>query len=72
MPDGFTYEGEWRNGEISGRGTATYTNGDVYEGMFEAGMRQGEGTMRYAGGEEASGDLGERRADPQHRASRIT
>ena len=55
MPDGFVYEGDWQNGEISGRGVATYTNGDVYEGMFRAGKRQGEGTMRYATGQEASG-----------------
>ncbi|MGR3520300.1 MAG: 2-isopropylmalate synthase, partial [Roseovarius sp.] len=49
------YEGEWRESEISGRGVATYANGDVYEGMFLSGKRQGEGTMRYAGGKEASG-----------------
>jgi hypothetical protein len=56
MPDGFTYEGEWQNGEISGRGVATYSNGDIYEGMFLRGKRQGEGTMRYATGEEATGE----------------
>jgi hypothetical protein len=53
--ESFAYDGEWREGEISGRGVATYANGDVYEGMFLAGKRQGEGTMRYAGGQEESG-----------------
>ena len=56
MPDGFKYIGDWKNGEISGEGVATYANGDVYEGTFVAGKRQGEGTMRYAAGQEASGE----------------
>ena len=56
MPDGFTYEGDWQEGEISGQGVATYTNGDVYEGTFLRGKRQGQGTMRYATGEEATGE----------------
>ena len=51
----FKYTGEWKAGEISGKGVATYSNGDVYEGMFSAGKRQGEGTMRYASGEEETG-----------------
>ena len=55
MADGFSYTGQWRAGEIDGRGTATYANGDVYEGMFSAGRRQGEGTMRYASGQEVTG-----------------
>ena len=55
MPDGFRYQGQWANGEISGSGTATYANGDIYEGTFEAGRRQGTGTMRYATGQEATG-----------------
>jgi len=55
MTDGFTYEGEWKSGEIHGKGVATYANGDVYEGTFVAGKRQGEGTMRYASGEEETG-----------------
>lgn len=56
MPDGFTYEGEWTRGEISGQGKATYANGDIYEGLFVQGKRQGAGTMTYATGETASGE----------------
>ena len=56
MSEGFTYDGEWANGEIDGDGVATYANGDVYTGSFIKGRRQGEGTMRYASGEEVSGD----------------
>ena len=55
MPDGFTYSGDWKAGEIDGQGVATYANGDVYEGTFVKGKRQGEGTIRYATGEERSG-----------------
>jgi hypothetical protein len=55
MADGFTYTGEWRGGEIDGKGVATYANGDVYEGMFKAGKRQGEGVIRYASGQTAEG-----------------
>ena len=63
--DGFTYEGDWRRGEIEGQGIARYprrsadgeiTGFDIYEGQFVDGRRQGEGTMRYATGEEESGE----------------
>jgi hypothetical protein len=56
MPDGFTYDGEWQNGEISGAGIATYANGDVYEGSFINGRREGQGTMRYANGVTETGE----------------
>ena len=52
---GFSYTGQWKAGEIDGKGVATYANGDVYEGMFVRGKRQGEGTIRYASGEERTG-----------------
>jgi hypothetical protein len=55
MTDGFSYTGEWLDGEIHGKGTATYANGDVYTGSFVDGRRQGKGTMRYATGGVASG-----------------
>jgi hypothetical protein len=55
MADGFTYTGEWKNGEIDGKGIATYANGDVYEGTFASGKRQGEGIIRYATGQTAEG-----------------
>ncbi len=42
-PDGFRYEGSWKEGEIDGEGVATYANGDVYTGHFTAGKRQAPG-----------------------------
>jgi hypothetical protein len=56
LPDGFSYTGDWTNGEISGKGRATYNNGDVYEGTFVRGRRQGAGTMTYATGQTAQGE----------------
>ncbi len=56
MADGFRYVGQWKAGEIDGKGVATYANGDVYEGSFVAGKRQGEGVMRYATGQETGGE----------------
>jgi hypothetical protein len=57
MADGFTYEGRWSIGEISGLGVATYTNGDIYSGEFRSGRRQGDGTMTYAAsGQVADGE----------------
>ena len=55
MPDGFTYDGDWQEGEMTGAGVATYSNGAVYTGLFSNGKRQGEGTMRYTNGAETSG-----------------
>jgi hypothetical protein len=44
------------NGEMTGQGVATYSNGDVYEGSFVNGKRQGQGAIRFATGEAAQGN----------------
>ena len=46
------YEGE-RNaaGQMEGRGTARYADGDVYKGEWKAGKEEGRGTYRYADGD---------------------
>ena len=38
MPDGFTYEGEWKDGEMDGTGTFTWSNGDKYAGDRKVGI----------------------------------
>ena len=38
------------HGELRGRGTARYANGDVYTGEFEGLARHGAGECKYAGG----------------------
>ena len=41
--------------KFTGKGTATYPNGDIYEGNFKDGVRHGDGTYTYSqkGTEEA-------------------
>ena len=46
--------------DYSGKGKATYPNGDVYEGEFLNGLRHGPGgTYTYAGGAQAAPPEGE-------------
>jgi len=56
LADGFVYEGGWKEGEIHGKGTATYPNGDVYEGKFARGRQNGFGVMTYASGKVYEGE----------------
>lgn len=52
------YEGEWENGQRSGQGTYTYTNGSTYVGNWVNGRKNGQGTMRWtARVGEANGDV---------------
>jgi hypothetical protein len=44
------YEGEYRDGKASGRGTYVYTNGDRYEGEWRDNKLNGRGTYTYATG----------------------
>jgi hypothetical protein len=55
MPDGFTYEGDWTDGAMTGTGTARYAEGDIYEGGLQNGVRAGLGTLTRTTGEVLSG-----------------
>ena len=55
MPDGFTYEGEWKDDQIQGKGVARYPTGQLFEGSFKQGVPDGEGTMTFADGTKYSG-----------------
>ena len=37
LPNGYSYTGDWVDGEIKGRGVARYPNGSVYDGTFDKG-----------------------------------
>ena len=50
MDDGFSAEGEFRQGLIYGQGKARWPDGCTYEGGHEAGKRSGFGTMVYPDG----------------------
>ena len=55
MPDGFTYEGEWKDDQIQGKGVARYPTGQIFEGSFEQGVPDGEGTMTFSDGTKYEG-----------------
>ena len=55
MPDGFTYEGEWKDDQIQGKGVARYPTGQIFEGFFEQGVPDGEGTMTFSDGTKYEG-----------------
>ena len=42
--DCVTYEGDFVDGHLSGKGTQTWENGDKYEGDFVEGQPSGKGT----------------------------
>ena len=42
-PDGVVYEGDFRDGTISGEGKYMWTDGSTYEGGVKFGLRHGEG-----------------------------
>jgi hypothetical protein len=40
-PQGFFYNGEWKQGKPHGKGLRKYEDKTTYEGQFESGVRQG-------------------------------
>lgn len=54
---GSLYEGEFRNGEITGKGKIVFDSGDVYEGEFMNGKFNGKGCYKWKkNGHEYIGD----------------
>ena len=47
--DGSTYEGEWRDGKMHGRGIYSWPNGDVFEGDWRNGKMHGRGIHTWPG-----------------------
>lgn len=52
---GWSYAGEFRDGQAQGRGTFTWMNGTRFEGIFEGGRRVGPGTLTRTNGEVVHG-----------------
>lgn len=45
-----SYDGEWRNGNLDGKGTFTYANGDVFTGTLADGeFKQGKVSLKSTG-----------------------
>lgn len=53
--NGNLFEGEWREGEITGKGKLLYHNRDAYEGDFLEGLPSGKGVLRLHIGEQYEG-----------------
>jgi len=61
LPDGSVYEGEFTEGEITGKGRRIYPCGMRYEGDLFRGEKHGQGKLRYADGSEYDGGWVEQR-----------
>ena len=48
IPNGDTYDGEWKGGQMSGTGAMVYDNGDTYDGMWENNVPHGTGVSTSA------------------------
>ena len=53
--DGNKYVGDWKSGNLHGRGTLMWRNGEKYEGMFVNNKLHGQGTLTYANGDKYIG-----------------
>jgi hypothetical protein len=49
------YEGEWKDGEMTGSGKVQYPNQGNYSGLLFKGKRQGFGMFEWPSGEKYSG-----------------
>lgn len=51
------YSGEWKNGQLDGKGVLAFPDGLVYSGMFKENMANGKGTVSYLNGVVYSGQF---------------
>ena len=54
--NGGSYQGEWSNDLIDGKGIYNYKNGNKYDGYFFEGKRNGKGIMIYNNGSKYDGE----------------
>lgn len=54
--DGLHYVGEWKAGQMHGRGTCVFRNGDMYVGTFKANLMEGNGSMMTVSGCQYDGE----------------
>ncbi|HHB93487.1 MAG TPA: hypothetical protein ENK59_09790 [Thioploca sp.] len=55
-PNGDSYDGEYINGERTGKGIYTWANGDYYFGDFVKGKRHGVGIYKWKNGDKYIGE----------------
>jgi hypothetical protein len=51
------YEGNWMNGEESGKGKMDWTNGNSYDGFWQNGKKNGFGVMVFGNGKKYEGEF---------------
>ena len=51
LPDGRSYEGQWKTGEMHGQGTCTSPDGEKYVGEWKDDKWHGQGTGTFPDGE---------------------
>ena len=51
FPDGTIITGEFKNDDVNGFATKTWTDGSVYEGEWRNGYEEGQGTRTYEDGD---------------------
>ena len=56
---GEKYDGEFRDGKLTGEGTYTWANGNKYVGELNASKLNGQGTYTWANGEKYVGEFRE-------------
>ncbi len=56
LPDGSTYRGEMRNGNLHGYGVLVFRDGERYEGYFVDGQKHGTGLTSFSNGEQYKGE----------------
>ena len=56
---GGTYEGEFKNGVINGKGVKVFSDGTKYEGDFVNGIMQGKGVLTWTNGDKYEGEFSE-------------
>ena len=54
--NGFSYTGDWIDGEIEGQGEAKYPNGSIYIGQFSKGEPNGKGKIKFRDGGSYEGE----------------
>jgi hypothetical protein len=61
----YSYDGEWRNGYLEGRGVYKFDDDQCYEGEFRSSQQHGEGRAQYPHGQSFSGGWKKGRIDGQ-------
>lgn len=54
-----TYEGNWKEGKMHGRGKLSFENGDFFQGEFKNGERNGTGILYLKSGKRVTGTWAE-------------